>query len=490
MVSKEKIRNKLAKGPRFFKSLLRRYSSVLAQPSMQAGILSVIVKSTLSIALIMHDTRSFSKTIRHVFSCLRGAPAFSLNRINDQVPGWIWGSAKKSNDDKILLKYIDHIISRSIDQSNPDFIKYRDYSLARDLSGNVKAIAFYLPQFHAFDLNDEWYGKGFSEWNNVTKAIPQYTGHYQPQLPIDTGYYDLNNIAVMFRQVELAKNYGIQGFCFHYYWFSGCKLMEMPLANWLKNKEIDFPFCLNWANENWSKLWDGGNREVRYKQELLPGDDEKFFADILPFFKDPRYIKVDGKPLLLIYRVHLFDLSRVRKFIKILRDMSLEHGFPGIYIASVNSHSFQENPGVWGLDAMVEFPPHCMLEHGLKEIYPDGFINPNFDGHVWDGKDYVQNKRFIYDTSYKLFKGVFPSWDNTPRKAYSNGSVIEGVTPKIYQKWLSGCIKYTRNHLPENERFIFINAWNEWAEGAHLEPDSRYGYAYLQATRDALQEGS
>lgn len=481
VIAEGSLADKLSKGRHFWEFILTNYPSILSRLASRNGLTRVFVKSSVSVAIVLHRTRSFKQAALHVLKVLGGAPAFS----ETSIPYHHILSRSTSKND-LYREYVDFITARAAQDKSSDFVPLAVNTSTHPVKVDIKLVAFYLPQFHAFPLNDEWYGKGFTEWTNVTKAIPQYVGHYQPQLPIDMGYYDLNDMSVMYRQVELAKMYGIHAFCFHYYWFSGNRLMEMPIFKWLEHQDIDFPFCLNWANENWSKLWDGGNREVRYKQELLPGDDDKFFADILPFLKDRRYIRIQDKPLFLIYRPHLFSQERCLQFVQTLREKSVEHGFPGLYIVSVNSHGFQEDPRLWGLDATSEFPPHCMLHHGLKEKSLDCFVNPHFDGHIWDGEDYVQKKKYLYETNYKLFKGVFPSWDNTPRKAYSNGSVIDGITPKVYKEWLSGCIEYTRKHHAEDERFVFINAWNEWAEGAHLEPDSRYGYAYLQATWDAL----
>jgi len=438
-------------------------------------LVRVAVKVPLSIAFILHQTKSFSRTFQRICSILGGAPAFGSPR----------GQTCSEQFSAEIYEYVSFITDRSRQDVSQDFVPIAQEQA--DFQGiQTKLIAFYLPQFHAFPLNDEWYGKGFTEWTNVTKAIPHYTGHYQPQLPIDMGYYDLNDINVMRRQVELAKLYGIHGFCFHYYWFSGTRLMDMPLFKWLEDVEIDFPFCLNWANENWSKLWDGGNQEVRYKQDLQHGDDEKFFEDILPFFNDRRYIKVKGKPVLIIYRPHLFDKKRCRAFVDRQRELAKAHGFEGLFIISVNSHGFQDDPNSWGLDAMLEFPPHGMLEQGLQSKQMNMYVNKNFIGRVWDGGEFIKNKKYLYDVNYKLFKGVCPSWDNTPRKAYTNGSVIDSISPDLYKDWLADCIEFTRKYHASEEQFVFINAWNEWAEGAHLEPDARYGYAYLQATKDAL----
>jgi hypothetical protein len=305
---------KLFQDKLFFKDIIAEYPTILSQLAHSNNVKRALVKSSLSIAIVLYKTRSFTKAARHVFKVLSGAPAFA-----ETTPTYTHTSPENMSESSLYRDYIDFFTERSVQEESMDFVPlatstHHDFDLV-----DIKLIAFYLPQFHAFPLNDDWYGKGFTEWTNVTKAIPQYTGHYQPQLPIDMGYYDLNDMSVMRRQVELAKMYGIHAFCFHYYWFSGTRLMEKPIFNWLEHQDMDFPFCLNWANENWSKLWDGGNREVRYKQELLPGDDEKFFEDILPFLRDRRYITLRGKPLLLIYRPHLFPQERFLQFVQTVR---------------------------------------------------------------------------------------------------------------------------------------------------------------------------
>ena len=192
-----------------------------------------------------------------------------------------------------------------------DFVPYRDYGAengalaaqnGKPETDGVRLIALYLPQFHQFAENNRWHGRGFTEWTNVTAARPMFAGHYQPKLPIDVGFYDLTHDEAMARQIDLAKNYGVDGFAFYYYWFSGKKLMEKPLYNYLANPALDLPFCLNWANENWSKRWDGGNRELLMEQKFSEADFAPFAADLLPFFKDPRYIRVNGRPLFIVYR--------------------------------------------------------------------------------------------------------------------------------------------------------------------------------------------
>lgn len=369
-----------------------------------------------------------------------------------------------------------------------DFAPLSDEEHRRSIHlDSIKPIAFYLPQYHQIPENNEWHGRGFTDWTNVTRSLPQFVGHHQPQLPIDVGFYDLTHPDVMFRQVELARQYGIHGFCFHYYWFScGKRLLEKPLFNWLTNKDLDFPFCLNWANENWSKLWDGGNRQVLMKQDSREEDAEPFLKDILPFLKDSRYIRVDGKPLLIIYRPNLFTKEAFLGFTKRLRAAATDHGLAGLYLAMVYVDYFEDNPMDWGLDAAVEFPPQRIVKH--RQYVTDGNpVNPHFKGYVYSLQEAIDSGALVEaNPDFPLFRGIFPAWDNSARKAYSNASVYL-QSPAMYRTWLSKLIKWTQDHHEADRRFIFINAWNEWAEGAHLEPDSRYGYAYLQATREALE---
>ena len=350
-------------------------------------------------------------------------------------------------------------------------------------------IAFYLPQYHTFPQNDEWHGRGFTEWTNVTKAVPQFAGHHQPQLPVDVGFYDLSTPKVMYRQIELARQYGLSGFCFHYYWFgAGKRLLETPIFNYLNCKDLDFPFCLCWANENWSKLWDGGNRVVVMRQECRAEDAEAFLLDILPFLRDERYIRVNDFPLLIIYRPNLFSKSDCVGFTAGLRAAARANGLPGVWLTMAGIDYFDDTPREWGFDAMVEFPP-MRITH-LREYVKDGNpVNPEFKGFVYSMAEAVRNGSIytVREENVPIYRGIFPAWDNTARKAYSNASVYL-QEPALYREWLSGLLRWSREHNSPEHRLIFINAWNEWAEGAHLEPDSRYGYAYLQATRDALEK--
>lgn len=381
------------------------------------------------------------------------------------------------------VKYVNHLLLSQFDNSNFVEITNEPY---KNTSDSAKLIAFYLPQFHSFPENDKWHGRGFNEWTNVTKSIPLYKGHHQPQLPIDVGFYDLSTDKVMYRQIELAKIYGIYGFCFHYYWFSGKRLMEKPIFNFLNNKELNFPFCLCFANENWSKNWDGGNKEILIEQKFLDSDPLKFAQDILPFFKDERYIKIANKPVLIIYKPQLIKKEVLKNFVKELNNKAKENNFDGVYLIMAKTQIQETQPKEYCMDAVVEFPPFGIAEK-VKPKKVKGVISRHFDFKLFNLENYILNKDFITNTDYKLFKTVFPGWDNCARKACNEANIFE-TEPQLYKKWLKSCIEWTKNNNNSNEQFVFINAWNEWAEGAHLEPDRKYGYAYLQATKEALEE--
>lgn len=383
---------------------------------------------------------------------------------------------------KYKKEYTDWLAKRNLEKSL-EFVPFKKNKITKN---DEKLIAFYLPQFHTFKENDEWHGKGFSEWTNVTKAIPQFTGHNQPQLPIDVGFYDLSTDKVMYRQIELAKNYGIYGFCFHYYWFSGKRLMEKPIFNYLNNKELDLPFCLCFANENWSKNWDGGDKEVLIEQKFLEDDPKQFAQDIMPFFADERYIKINNKPILVVYKPQLFKKEILKNFADELNKKAKENGLDGVYLIMAKTQDIETNPKEFFMDAVVEFPPH-IIDRYAKKVIKKTYLNPSFNGRIFDMEGFIKKQEYLYETDYKLYKTVFPSWDNTARKAYTGASVFE-ISPELYKKWLKDCINWTKEKNNKDEQFIFINAWNEWAEGAHLEPDQKYGYAYLQATKEVLEE--
>jgi glycosyltransferase involved in cell wall biosynthesis len=346
----------------------------------------------------------------------------------------------------------------------------------------VRLIAFYLPQFHPIPENDKWWGKGFTEWTNVKSVTPQFVGHYQPRVPGELGYYDLRSKEVQRRQVELAKLYGISGFCFYLYWFGGKRLLELPVQNYLENQELDLPFCVCWANENWSRRWDGLNNKILMEQNHSPEDDLAFIEHVSIYLKDSRYIRIKGKPLLIVYQPALFP--SIRKTVKRWRNWCRENDIGEIYLAYTQSFE-AVNPKKYDFDGAIEFPPNNSVPPVITgRIKP---LSPEFSGIVYDWNIFVERSRKYKKPDYPLFRGVCPSWDNTARRKGKAG-IFYGSTPDKYRKWVENAAMDTiERYADPSERIVFVNAWNEWAEGAYLEPDQKYGYAYLQATRDALE---
>ena len=337
----------------------------------------------------------------------------------------------------------------------------------------VKPLAFYLPQFHMIPENSQWWGEGFTEWTNVTKAVPQFLGHYQPHLPGELGFYDLSNVESLKKQAQLARYYGIEGFCFHHYWFNGKRLLHKPLELLYQNKDIDIRFAVSWANENWSRRWDGLDSEVLMDQNHNASDDIEFFDSLIPYFNDGRYIRVNNCPLLIVYRLSLFPnpketCARWRKRAK-------EHGLPGVYLVGVKSFDI-DNPTEHGFDAGLEFPPHQVESHEITSLHR--ILNPDYCGKIYD-YERVAKSFGKKEYCFPCFKGVMPHWDNDSRKPGKGYSYVNS-TPENYAHWLRDACQSTIKQ--RGIEYIFINAWNEWAEGAHLEPDRKNGYAYLQAT--------
>jgi lipopolysaccharide biosynthesis protein len=354
-------------------------------------------------------------------------------------------------------------------------------SASRLLRPPVRAIAYYLPQFHPFPENDRWWGRGFTEWTNVTRATPQYEGHYQPHRPGELGYYDLRVAEVQERQAELARIYGIHGFCFYFYWFSGRTLMERPISAFADNKNIDLPFCLCWANENWTRRWDGLDSDVLISQKYSAEDDLAFMERVSAYLRRQNYIRICGKPVLSVYRAELLPdpLATTRRW----RDYCRSIGIGEIFL--VCSQSFSEiDPRTIGFDAAVEFPPNDKNVRTLS--LGKAKVGSHFRGTLFDYGHFLEMARTPVATDYKLLRGVFTSWDNTARRQ-SRGTIFPNAGPEGYREYLEAVCDdlLGGDSRPPDDRVVFINAWNEWAEGAHLEPDERYGYAYLEATRMA-----
>jgi len=368
--------------------------------------------------------------------------------------------------------------------AGPDFESERD-DFALPAHVPVRLIAFYLPQFHPIPENDRWWGKGFTEWTNVTRALPRFFSHFQPQLPEGLGFYDLRLVEILRQQATLAKRHGVGGFCFHYYWFAGRCLLDTPLNLLLSHPEIEFPFCVNWANENWTRTWNGSEKTVLMGQKHSAEDDIAFATALEPALRDPRYIRINGRPLLMLYRPGL--LPDAAATVVRWRRHFIKSGVGDPYL--VMPQAFGDNdPNVYGIDAAAGFPPH-RFGWDLPSITPMlELLDPEFRGIVYSYEAMANRAMALRSgTEFKLFHGVCPGWDNEPRRP-GRGATFAGSTPKAYGRWLDdACRKALQEPNPE-ERIVFINAWNEWAEGAHLEPDRHYGYAYLRETARILNK--
>jgi len=351
----------------------------------------------------------------------------------------------------------------------------------------LKTIAFYLPQFHEIKQNSYWWGKNYTEWRAATSAQPQFKGHYQPHLPAELGFYDLVHPEAFERQAAMARRYGIHGFCFYYYNFGDVELMEKALEAFLLSK-ADINFCLCWANENWTRNWDGQNQHVLMEQKC---NDDKTFLEVLKkmerFITDERYINVDGKPLILIYRESLFD--GIKKKLDGWRAYWYEQYNQNLYLGVVDSlersSGVGHSPNTLGFDVAVEVPAHGITTRiHLEEN--EKIDTREFNGMLINYADAVEEVCTRSYPDYKRIPGCFPSWDNTPRRA-GKSVIFRDATPTAFQVFLE--MKAKEAHLLSgNERMLFINAWNEWGEGAHLEPDLRYGHAWLSVVDKVTKE--
>lgn len=356
----------------------------------------------------------------------------------------------------------------------------------------LRALALYLPQYHPIPENDEWWGKGFTEWRNVVKGKPIVKGQYQPHLPADLGFYDLRIPEVREQQAQLARNNGIYGFCYYHYWFNGKRIIERPFNEVLTTGKPDFPFCLCWANENWTRNWDGKEKKVLMQQEYSEKDDLMHIQYLCrEVFSDKRYITIDGKPVFIIYRPSSFP--DIKKTTLIWRAEAERLGYKGLYLIFFWGFDYGRKPEDFSMDAAAMFTPHPRMVKRKKNTFFYRGLNKlnlkftNYQKHsVYDFKhlvDYCINME--YPKNHTLFPCVTPMWDNYVRRQNGGAMIYKGSTPALYKKWLSAiCNKWEPKS--EDENLIFINAWNEWAEGNHLEPCEKWKSAYLDATKEAL----
>lgn len=360
-------------------------------------------------------------------------------------------------------------------------------------TGTPRAIAVVLPQFHPIAENDTWWGKGFTEWRNVAKTVPQFPGHYQPRLPGELGFYDLRLPEARAAQASLAAEHGINGFCYYHYWFNGHRLLNRPLDDILLSGQPHFPFCMCWANENWSRSWNGSDRELLIEQRYSPEDDEAHIRFLLPFLRDPRYIRVEGKPLFIIYKAD--KLPEPQRTYDLWRRIAQKEGVGELMLAQFEwgGDGSGVDPRKLGLDLSIEFAPDWRRLGGQYYATPKarlamamGLLPKGYGRHrVFDYGLMAQRALNKPAPAYPFLRCVTPGFDNSARRA-EGATIVINSTPERYGEWLFNALKWTVEHNPATRRIAFINAWNEWAEGNHLEPDARHGRAYLEATRSAL----
>lgn len=356
-----------------------------------------------------------------------------------------------------------------------------------------KGIALYLPQFHPIPENDEWWGKGFTEWTNTAKAIPLYRNHYQPHLPADLGFYDLRVPETRIRQAELAREYGIEGFCYYHYWFGGKRILERPFNEMLNSGQPDFPFCVCWANETWTGIWHNAPNKILIEQ-VYPGEDDhrSHFNTLLPAFKDKRYLKIEEKPIFIIYRPE--NLPEIKATVELWRKFAKMEGLPGLYLIGMSG--FDWNPSENGFDAKVVYP----FLRGRQWISRRNILSWSKQQlKIWRGTPTILDYRKViikYEKDLKdnieksgidspIYPCVIHSFDNTPRSG-KNGVLYKYATPESFRIHLRGAVKAISDY-PDSHQLIFLKSWNEWAEGNHLEPDQKYGHEFLKVVKDELK---
>lgn len=351
-----------------------------------------------------------------------------------------------------------------------------------EMRKDIKVLAMHLPQYHAIPENDAWWGKGFTDWVNVKKARPIYKGHKQPVIPLNNNYYDMTNASTLQWQADLAKKYGVYGFCYYHYWFNGKMLLEKPCEILLQHPEIDEHYCFCWANESWARTWDGKNTDILIKQEFGGQDDWKKHIDyLIQFFEDPRYIRIENRPVVFFYSCA--RITQFNEMISYWNEVLAEHEIPEIYVVEfVNSFNSGKND-IYS-DVLVEFEPHCATRYAISNIMKAKRVLCKKLGLTdFLSYDYVWKRLLKYKEDYggkKLWRGAFVGFDNSPRKG-KKGMIIKGSNPKKFYCYMKQLLNDTSRNYDDN--FVVVNAWNEWAEGAILEPTEQYKYDYLNAIR-------
>ena len=352
----------------------------------------------------------------------------------------------------------------------------------------TRLVAFYLPQFHPIPENDDWWGKGFTEWTNTAKAKPLYRGHYQPHIPADLGFYDLRVPETRQQQVDMARAYGIEAFCYYEYWFGGRRVLERPLEEVIASGSPDFPFCVCWANETWTGIWHGSPGRVLIEQ-TYPGEADHIahFETLLPALRDPRYVRVDGKPVFIIYKAH--ELPDTAATLAFWRQMAERAGLGGLYIIGYESTVAGSKLMTMGYDAVIKAPK--IAQRGwISRREPKRWLREKY--RIWRGlptimeyADWARQNATVAVSDYDSFPCVVHAWDNTPRSG-ARGVILQNADPSVYAGLVRSAIESVADK-PSGKQFVFLKSWNEWAEGNHLEPDMRYSTSYLQALSDVVK---
>lgn len=377
------------------------------------------------------------------------------------------------------------------------------------MNAKARVIAYYLPQYHPTPENDAMWGKGFTEWTNVAKAKPLFKGHYQPQIPSDLGFYDLRLAEVREEQAALAKEYGIEGFCYWHYWFgNGKEILDMPFKEVLKTGKPDYPFCLGWANHSWSnKTWQKSNafqEDVVFLEQTYPGDEDirQHFLSVLPAFKDKRYIAVDGKPLFLIYAPD--DIPNTERFIQLWNSMAIENGLKGVHfvarVTSIGSLTPEKNYKQMKLETNERYNGYlkkgydAIASTTLKQaqVETKGYFYKMLSlwlsrkgikifNEVYDYEKIMNHFYYPEDCREDVYPQIMPRWDKTPRQG-KNAEVLVNSTPDAFADSIDKALKCIKDKQDEH-KILFAFAWNEWGEGAYLEPDIKFGRGYLEAIK-------
>lgn len=346
----------------------------------------------------------------------------------------------------------------------------------------MKILAMHLPQYHVIPENDVWWGNGFTDWFNVKKAKPLYEGHQQPVVPLGENYYDMTDVETIKHQAELAEKYGVYGFCYYHYWFNGKLLLEKPCEILLEHPEINNHFCFCWANETWARTWDGKDTDILIKQVFGGEEDWKAHIEyLIPFFKDQRYIKINSRPVMFFYSC--IRIEEFNKMIDYWNRYLEKEGMESIYVVEF-VNSFNNGKKDIHSDVLVEFEPHCASRYSISNIIKaKRMICKKLGLTDFLSYDYIWKRLINNKETYggkKLWRGAFVGFDNSPRKG-KKGMIIKGGTPKKFHKYLLELSNDKKRNYDDS--FMVINAWNEWAEGAVMEPTEQNKYGYLNAIK-------